>query len=90
MLLRFRRPTRTEMLVFVLDDAFACTVDLKLIQYRGYFFVMPLAHARRLENGPLERLCNPYAEAALVLLLGSDGGDLPPSGSTAPLPNWRA
>jgi hypothetical protein len=43
MLVRFRRPLRAEMVVVVADAAFASKAHLRLIQQRGYTFVMALA-----------------------------------------------
>jgi DDE family transposase len=51
MLVRFRRPSWTQMVVVVADAAFASKANLKLIQRRGYFFVLAFARTWRFENG---------------------------------------
>jgi hypothetical protein len=51
MLVRFRRPAWAEMVVVVADAAFASKANIKLIQRRGYFFVIAFARTWRFENG---------------------------------------
>jgi len=51
MLVRFRRPGWDEMVVVVGDAAFASKANIKLINHRGYFFVIAFARTWRFENG---------------------------------------
>jgi hypothetical protein len=51
MLVRFRRPAWAEMVVVVADAAFASKANIKLIQRRGYCFVIAFARTWRFENG---------------------------------------
>jgi hypothetical protein len=51
MLVRFRRPAWAETVVVVADAAFAAKANVRLIQHRGYCFVMALARTWCVENG---------------------------------------
>ena len=51
MLVRFRQPAWAKAVVVVADAAFASKGNVKLIQRRGYFFVIAFARTWRFENG---------------------------------------
>jgi hypothetical protein len=51
MLVRFRRPAWATSVVVVADAAFASKANVKLIQRRGYYFVIAFARTWRFENG---------------------------------------
>jgi Transposase DDE domain len=51
MLVRFRRPAWAETVVVVADAAFASKANVRVIQHRGYFFVMALARTWCFDNG---------------------------------------
>lgn len=51
MLVRFRRPACAKSVVVVAEAAFASKANVKLIQRRGYSFVIAFARTWRFENG---------------------------------------
>lgn len=80
MLVRFRRPAWAKAVVVVADAAFASKGNVKLIQRRGYFFVIAFARTWRFENGrTMKDLGHPFAQASLSSLLGAPGRTRPPS-----------